>query len=120
MADLSPWRRHIEAAIAEGHGEYTFEDIEREVEAGRMQIWTDPNGALITQVHMFPKRKEMLVYFGGGTLEVVEKLAEQACAWGKSIGCTHATAIGRLGWERTFAARTGWQMKRVLLMEKAL
>lgn len=85
-----------------------------------MQAWTRPGSIIITEVIEYPQEKQLYFFICGGDLATVEAMTPEVYAWGKSLGCTVAVFAGRPGWQRTFLARQGWQVKPFIIMEKAL
>lgn len=120
MADLSPWRKYIDDALAQGWGGHTFEDVERAVVEKDMQVWTRPDAAIITQVVLYPQFKQLYFFLAGGNLATLEGMLPEIYDWARSIGCTKALFAGRPGWQRTFLTRHGWQVKPITIMEKSL
>ena len=118
--DLSKHRRFIEDALKQGWQGHTYDDVCRGVAAEEMQAWKSEHAIIITQVIVFPQYKQLYVFLAGGNLAELEALSPEVEQWAKTQGCTHATFIGRPGWQRTYLARTGWRQEPVIYMEKVL
>jgi hypothetical protein len=120
MADLSPWRRQIDEALAHGWDGHTFEDLERAVDEGDMQAWCSPGTIVLTQIIQYPQQKRLFFFLVSGDLATAEAMSEDIYEFGRSHGCTVAAFSGRPGWQRTFLTRQGWSVKPFITMEKAL
>lgn len=99
---------------------YTFEDIAAAVERDEMQFWHTENSVVITQIAALPQRTWLHVLVSGGNLAELRAASETIAAWAKANGCTHASLVGRPGWERTFLTQTGWRKSRLVVMEREL
>jgi hypothetical protein len=118
MIDLETYRPQIEAALSYGSGTLTCDDLLALVAKGECQSWVNGDSVMVTEVITYPRAKHLHVFVAGGNLAELEVLSRAVEAWAKGLGCTHATLIGREGWERTFLGRTGWTKKAVLMERK--
>lgn len=109
-----PW---IEAALERANGTHTFKDIVDGVVEGRMQFWPAERGCLVTEIVMYPQKKVINVFLGGGELDQLADMHGDVIAWAKSQGCTGATIVGRKGWERAFK-QYGWKPVFVTLAKE--
>jgi hypothetical protein len=100
-----PW---IEAALEYSGGTHLFEDIDAGIKSGRFQLWPAERGCLVTEILVFPRKKVLNVFLGGGDLEQLVDMHDAVAAWGVQQGCTSATINGRPGWKRVYASR-GWK-----------
>lgn len=101
-------RARLEKALAYGGGTHTVDDVVKLVADGRAQFWANEDGAIITEVHNFPRLKAVNFWLISGELRDCLALEDDVLAWAKNEGCTVATATGRKGWGRV-AAPTGWR-----------
>ena len=109
----------IETAIART-GFYGIEDIEREIEAGRMTFWPGAHGAAVTEFIAYPGGKALNVFAGGGAgneslTEFIEVFEPCLSAWAKASDCRWIIGYGRPGWERVLNKRgysTLWSVMR--------
>lgn len=114
MNELTRCRKWIEDALAFSGGTHTFEDIAFGIAEGRMQLWPSPKGCIVTEVVIFPQKKVLNVFLGGGEMEQLADMHADVIEWAKTQGCTGATISGRKGWERAFK-KYGWRPLHVTL-----
>lgn len=120
QAELTKYRRHIEAALSGWNG-YDFDDICRGVEDESLQFWPGPHSVIITQIVVFPQFKQLYIFLAGGDLVELQAMGPKIEEWAKKKeGCTRAAFIGRPGWQRTYLAREGWHIEPYVFMEKQL
>lgn len=100
---------YIQAALEHAEGTHTLQDVRDKVESGHLQLWPLPTSVVITEVLETPRAKILHFFLCGGNLEELRPVYNIIEEWGKSIGCTRASYIGRHGWQRTFLTREeGW------------
>ena len=116
MTDLDRARVWIEAALAHGGGTHTFEDIAEGIANGRMQFWPAPRGCLITELIVYPRKRVLNVFLGGGDLDQLVDMHDAVAAWAKAQGCDAATINGRPGWQRVYRGR-GWKALATTLVK---
>lgn len=114
LSELERCRDWIEAALEYSHGTHLFEDIVEGVMEGRMQLWPAPAGCLVTEILVFPRKKVLNVFLGGGKLEQLIDMHDTVEQWGRDQGCVSASITGRRGWERVYKSR-GWSVKHTCL-----
>ena len=95
-------------------GTHDIEDIEAEVFAGRMQLWVGERGALVSEIHTYPKKKALHLALAGGDLDQVLDFLPSLEAWSEHNGCTEMTLTGRLGWQRVLAKK-GWTQTAIMM-----
>lgn len=117
MSELERVRKHVEAALAYGGHDHTFEDIADLVDAGKAQAWFGPDSVVITEIVEAPRKTSLGFILAGGHLNELEAMFPRILEWGKTQGCTRATSVGRRGWERTFLTRTGWTADMVVFQK---
>ena len=96
-----PW---LEAAMT--HGTHGWGDIVLGLAKGHYQFWPAPNGAAITEIVVYPKRKVLNIFLAGGDLGQLLDMQASAAAWAKAQGCDALMMTGRAGWKRVL---TGWR-----------
>ena len=79
-----------------------------------MQLWPSPKGCIVTEIVVFPQKKVINVFLGGGEMEQLADMHSDVIDWAKQQGCTGATISGRKGWERAFK-KYGWKPVHVTL-----
>jgi len=108
MIDLSEYREQIESALAYSGGTHTFEDVLQGVAEGRMQAWVNNKSIAITEVIVFPRKKNLHGFLAAGNMREILEMVPSAAEWGRQLGCTGFTLAGRKGWQRVFGKR-GWR-----------
>lgn len=107
-------RKHIEAALEYSGGTHLFEDVERGILEGRMQIWPAPNSCAVTELVEHARKKVLNVFLAGGDMDELIDMIESAAAWGGTQGCTSLTLSGRKGWERALS-KTGFKPLHIVM-----
>lgn len=100
-----PW---IEAALGYSGGTHDFGDIVTGLERGVLQLWPTPKGCIVTEIVVYPKKRVLNVFLGGGELEQIMDMHGDVIEWAKAQGCSALTMSGRLGWKKPLEAR-GWR-----------
>lgn len=115
--EVLPYKRYIEEALQYAAGSHTYEDVVEALADGRMQLWPGPASVVITELVENPRNRTLHYFLAGGdngSLAQIEAMWPHIEAWGKARGATHATFVGRKGWERTFVRRVGYEPTHVL------
>jgi hypothetical protein len=81
---------------------HEMQDIADAIADGRMQLWSTPDGAMVTEVQDYPRKRVLHVWWAGGRLETILHLIPHIEQFAKDIGCGKITCTGRKGWERVF------------------
>jgi len=105
MARCKDW---IEAALEHSGGTHDFWDIVDGIYSGHMQLWVADKGCLVTEIVVYPKKKVLNVFLGGGEMDELSGMHEKVIRWAKDHGCSGATITGRKGWVRAFQ-KFGWK-----------
>jgi len=100
-------------------GTHTAADITEAVQQGRMQEWHGDQSTIITEILETPLRKTVLFFLAEGDGREIAAMAAPIMVWAKLQGCTHASLVGRSGWERRYAPQLGFQ-KVATVMEREL
>jgi len=114
-----PW---IEAAMQKGMPggviTHNLDDVSAMVINGDAQLWSTPDGCMLTYVSAFPRAKIVQVWTLGGDFDQVMLQHEQAVIeWATSIGAVLLYVQGRKGWTRKLADR-GWkESQRIMTLE---
>jgi len=108
ISELERCRGWIEAALEYSGGTHDFEDVARSLYSGAMQLWPAPKGCIITEIVVYPKKKVLHVFLGGGELQQIMEMHKDVIAWAKTQGCEALTMTGRHGWKKPLAEH-GWQ-----------
>jgi len=100
-------------------GTHTVADIAAAVQQGQMQRWDGDMSTIVTQILETPLRKTLLFFLAEGDGGEIAAMAGPIMVWAKLQGCTHASLVGRSGWERRYAPQLGFQ-KVATMMEREL
>ena len=100
-----PW---IEAALEYSGGTHSFEDVAKGIVEGNMQLWPTPRGCIVTEIVVYPRKKVLNVFLGGGELDQLLDMHNDVTAWAKSYGCEALTITGRFGWKKPLKVH-GWK-----------
>lgn len=106
--DLAHCKTWIENALKYSGGTHDFWDIVDGVYDQRFQLWSTGKGCLVTEIHVFPKKKVINIFLGGGELAQLADMHDDVIAWAKEQGCSGASISGRKGWVRAFK-KYGWR-----------
>jgi hypothetical protein len=93
-------RKHIEAALEYSGGTHLYEDVEKAILEGRMQIWPGTKSAAVTEIIEYARKKVLHVFIAGGDMDELIQMIDSAAAWGRTQNCASLTMSGRKGWER--------------------
>ena len=106
-------RKHIEAALEYSGGTHNFEDVEKAINEGNMQLWPASNSAAVTEIIQYARKKVCNVFLAGGDLDEITCRIDSLAEWAKSLGCDSMTLYGRTGWERVLDSH-GFKPVRVV------
>lgn len=123
MTELQ-WERvqgQLQEALDYGHETRTLEDVRREVETGRMQLWRSDDSAMITQLLTHDSGTvECSIFIAGGSLEGLQALLPEVETFARRNRATCMTVLGRKGWERSFLVRESGYTPMAVLFRKDL
>tara|TARA_B100002019_G_scaffold144384_1_gene124477 strand:+ start:1454 stop:1828 length:375 start_codon:yes stop_codon:yes gene_type:complete len=100
-----PW---IEAALEYSGGTHNFKDVAKGIVEGNMQLWPSPRGCIVTEIVIYPRKKVLNVFLGGGELDQLLDMHSDVTSWAKHYGCEALTITGRFGWKKPLKAH-GWK-----------
>jgi len=109
----------LEKAISFNTG-YLPEDVLYAIESQRMQLFVVADddglrGAIVTEIHVYPRSKSLFVLFLGGT-RLSEWPMDALWRWARLMGCDEAMAIGRRGMDKMFPeAKTNFKYYQLSL-----
>lgn len=106
-------RPHMEAALSDGGGQWGFDDVIAEVEAGEAHLWVFERSAVVTRFLDEPNGRTLFYWLAGGDLDEIKAREPDMAAWGKAQGCNRKMLVGRRGWEKAL----GWKVAGVMLAE---
>lgn len=111
--ELERCKGWIESALEYGGGTHYYEDIVEAILAGRMQLWPAKDSCLVTEITVFPRKKVLHVFLGGGDLEEIIGMHESVVQWAIEQGCESLTMTGRKGWLKALKD-DGWKSQLTL------
>ena len=100
-------RKWIEDALEYSGGTHDFDDIVDAIYSGRMQLWPAENSALVTEIIVYPRKKVLHIFLGGGELQEILGMHDSVIEWAKLQGCEALTVAGRAGWSKPLK-KHGW------------
>lgn len=101
--ELDRCRAYLEPALRRNGGTHEWGDIVQGISEGRLQLWPAPEGALVTELVAYPRKKICNVFLGGGKLRQLLDMIPSVEAWARAQECHGLTVQGRFGWERVLA-----------------
>lgn len=121
VAGAWPAVKHfVERALADGPGRITADDVEEQLRAGGMQLWTlitsegEPEvlAVLVTEIIDYPRKRVLdLAFMAGDRMELWLAALPALEAWAVTQGIEQIQIQGRPGWERV----TGYPRTAVVL-----
>ena len=106
--EIKRCKKWIEAALEYSGGTHAFEDVADGINKGVMQLWPTPRGCIVTEIVVYPKKKVLNVFLGGGELDQILDMHNDVIQWAKVQGCSSLSMSGRFGWKKPLKAH-GWQ-----------
>ena len=106
MTELQRCRQWIESALEYSGGTHLYEDVVTAVVEGKMQLWPAEKSCLVTEITVFPRKKVLHVFLGGGNLEEIISMHDSVIEWAKDQGCESLTMTGRKGWSKALKKST--------------
>jgi hypothetical protein len=93
-------------------GTHTFSDVVNGLNKGVLQLWPTPRGCIVTEIVVYPKKKVLNVFLGGGELDQILDMHKDVMDWAKVQGCTALSMSGRSGWKKPLKEH-GWKTQHV-------
>ena len=100
--DVARCRTYIEAALEYSQGTHTFSDIAAGLLSGRYQLWAGQNSAVVTEIIVYPRMRDLHYFLAGGDLDELKEIRPRIEDWGRKNGCSRVSLAGRPGWAKTF------------------
>ena len=79
-----------------------------------MQLWTAEEGSAVTQINIYPRKRQIHWIWAGGNMKQVLAFQDSIRAFGKAHGCDEMTLAGRFGWKRVLQSY-GWKNKGIVM-----
>ena len=112
--DLLRCRDWLQAALDFGRNTHSFIDVAEGVISGKMQLWAAEKGCIVTEIIVYPNKKVLHFFLGGGKLEQITDMESDIMKWAKSQGCNEMSVAGRRGWKKALK-NLGWEEKIIIL-----
>ena len=107
--DVARCRTYIEAALEYSQGTHTFADIAAGLLSGRYQLWAGQNSAVVTEIIVYPRMRDLHYFLAGGDLDELKEIRPRIEDWGRKNGCSRVSLAGRPGWAKTFLKDEGYE-----------
>ena len=117
MSEIERCRKWIEDALEYSGGTHTFDDIAELIGKGRLQLWPAKKSCIVTEITVYPRKKVLHVFLGGGDLDEILDMHQSVVQWAKDQGCSSLTMTGRKGWVKALKD-DGWKSQLVLLEKR--
>ena len=118
--ELARCRTWIEAALEYSQGTHKFVDIAAGVLSNRYQLWAGEKSAVVTEIIVYPRLKDLHYFLAGGDLDELKRMRPHIEEWGSKQGCTRVTLAGRPGWAKTFLKDEGYEPAWFILKKDLL
>ena len=117
MIDQETFFRTLQPALEYGPRTHGIGDYLQAVVEGRMQLWSDRDSALLTEIVTYPRLKAIRGVATAGNVFEVRQLIAEAEKWGRSQGCGLAIGGGRPGWKAALK-HAGYRSSCLLLTKE--
>lgn len=114
MSELERCRPWIEKALERSGNLNSWEDVEKGVASGMMQLWPAPKGCVVTELVIYPRGRALRVFLAGGELGQILAMTKDMARWAKAQGCDFAEFDGRFGWQRVLK-QIGWKPRSIVM-----
>ena len=101
-------RPYIEAALEYSGGTHDIIYIYEGIYKGTMQLGPREKSCLVTEIVVYPKKRVLNIFLGGGDLTEILDMHDDVINWAKAQGCEALNMTGRFGWKKPLAAH-GWE-----------
>lgn len=118
MNDILAWQPHIERALRDLDGMYTFNDVVARVLRQEIHFMDFGDCCVFMQVETFPGYKQYHCFLACGAFEGLLRVEPVLTDMAKRLGCKYFSLAGRKGWERMLKNH-GWKHV-VTVMHKEL
>lgn len=114
---VSRSREYIASALVHAGETHSADDVLDMIAAGHATLWPGPASVIVTEVIDHPKARLLHFFIAAGDRSEIDRMTPIILEWGRGLGCTKATLIGRRGWSRSLP---GWRVSPLVMMEKDL
>lgn len=89
-------------------GTWWLVDVKHAVMTGRMQFWTTPNAAVVTEILTYPRKSALNCWLCGGSMAEMAELYPSLEKFARDNGCYAMYGAGRKGWGKVMQ-QFGWR-----------
>lgn len=107
----------LEDALAQGGNTHRLQDVLAAIRSGTAQLWIEGPCVIVTEVNDTPVERELHYWLAAGTLEEVIHLSNKVMEWGREVGCTVASLVGRRGWSKLLKSE-GWTHQMIVMGQR--
>lgn len=100
--------QRIKKALKHGGDTHTWDDVRQGLIDGQFQLHWNSGGVAITEIQVFPRRKNLHCFIVAGQMASVLELQKDMVAFARAHDCGSLSAIGRFGWGRVLP-KQGWK-----------
>jgi hypothetical protein len=111
-------KAHIQSALDRQCGEgFTFQHVFDLVKAEKALFFWNETASAVIEVRRYPGETNLHVFLGAGDLDGLLELYDIVANWGKKIGATKMTTLGRKGFKRALS-KYGWTEPQAWLVKE--
>lgn len=114
MRDLLRWQEHIEKAVQDLDGMYTFNDIVASILRQERHFYDYGDCCVIMQFEQYPNYSVYHCFIACGKFEAILAAEKDMNEIAKQLGCKYLSISGRVGWPRKLKPH-GWKHKLSVL-----
>lgn len=109
----------IEAALVRSGGTHHVVDVFDRVARGQAQLWTDPEGVVVSEIVEHPRCKEVNGWLSAGSMDAIARIVPHIEDYARRNGCRRAVTTCRRGWERSWMTKHGgYRPEQVVLVKE--
>lgn len=114
---LESYREGIESALRKCGQDVTFDEIAKSVDEGFTVMWAiTTRSVILTQI----SGRTLNFFIASGIAHELRQAMPAIEAYGRDMGCTTASMLGRKGWAKSWLGGDGWEVSPLVLMAKSL
>lgn len=111
-------RNWLENALEYADNAFNIIDVADGLGSNNMQLWTEDNAAVVTQIVSYPRKKVLHVFLAGGEMDDVMKIEKSVVLWGKLQQCQAITFVGRPGWSKSLLKDIGYESVHISMTKE--
>ena len=102
----------LEQALEHGGSTHSWEDVQRDIDAGDAKLFTADHSGVVVRIDRFPRATVLRVWLAWGDLDELSNGFDALDVLAKEWGCDRIEIEGRRGWERVLK---DYRLERVVL-----